>query len=398
MVIMRSIVPSMTDGRDGGRLERLQMFGGEQLVEHEGRRLPRVDVVQEERDARGAGSEAAVHVPAKESVCLPMDRPYVQRRHDRILQGRTLEGHDMPVMISDPHDVARGLVKAAQQARPFVVRQPDPHIVTDEFVTAWIDDVSALLDAARSAPLTELGPDHSRFENVRSRLTKFVGRFQRAPWLSESTRAKVSAFVAACPPYVSSRYRLTYDCFSSRIPQWEIDLARFKGKPDLRVLEIGSFEGHCSCWLLENILTHESARLTCVDRFDGGAKDLFDHNIDLTGARAKVEAIAGESRTILPRLTQLHYDFIYVDASHDQVGVLEDSVLAWRLLKPGGLMTFDDYGLKDVPVLQAVMTLRPDIGIDAFLSVYDGRYRIVSRGFQVTIEKLLERVPPVNVS
>ena len=293
----------------------------------------------------------------------------------------------MALMMIDPHDVARGLVRAAQQARPFLTSHPDPDVVTDEFVTAWLDDVSTLLEAARAASLTELGPDHSRFENIRARSTGFVRRLQGAPWLSESTRSKLRAFVAACPAYIQSRYKLTYDCFSSRVAQLEIDLSRFAGQPDLRFLEIGSFEGHSACWLLENILTHESARLTCVDLFHSEPKALFQHNIGVTGAREKVEAIAGESRAILPQLKPAHYDFIYVDGSHDQVDVLEDAILAWRLLKRGGLMTFDDYCLKDVPVLQAVVPLRPDIGIDAFLSTYDGRYTVVSRGFQVTIEK-----------
>src|SRR5690349_6873094 len=162
-------------------------------------------------------------------------------------------------------DVARGLVRAAEQARPFLASRPDPDVVTDRFVTAWLDDVSRLLEAARSAALTELGPDHSRFENIRARSTAFVRPLQHARWLSASTRSKVAAFVAACPAYVHARYKLTYDCFSSRIPQWEIDLARLAGQPDLRFLEIGSFEGHSACWLLEHVLTHDTSTLTCVD-------------------------------------------------------------------------------------------------------------------------------------
>jgi Methyltransferase domain len=294
----------------------------------------------------------------------------------------------MPMISAAQDDVARGLVRAVERARPFVASRPDPDIVTDRFVTAWLDEVSQLLDAAQSASLTELGPDHSRFENIRARSTAFVRPLQRAPWLSESTRSKVGAFVAACPAYVHSRYKLTYDCFSSRIPRWEIDLARFAGRPDLRFLEIGSFEGHSACWLLEHVLTHDTSTLTCVDFFHAPVKELFDHNIALVNAAARVETRAGDSRSILPQLPLDHYDFVYVDGSHDQIDVLEDAMLSWRLLKRGGLMTFDDYGLKDVPITQIMSPLRPDLGIDAFLLAYAGRYRVVSRGFQVTVEKL----------
>ena len=36
------------------------------------------------------------------------------------------------------------------------------------------------------------------------------------------------------------------------------------------------------------------------------------------------------------------YDIIYIDGSHEARDVLEDAVLAYRLLKIGGLLIFDD--------------------------------------------------------
>ena len=35
---------------------------------------------------------------------------------------------------------------------------------------------------------------------------------------------------------------------------------------------------------------------------------------------------------------------VYVDGSHHARDVLQDAVLAWGLLRPGGYMIFDDYG------------------------------------------------------
>lgn len=37
------------------------------------------------------------------------------------------------------------------------------------------------------------------------------------------------------------------------------------------------------------------------------------------------------------------FDFYYVDGSHVAPDVMADAVLGWRLLKPGGIMVFDDY-------------------------------------------------------
>lgn len=37
------------------------------------------------------------------------------------------------------------------------------------------------------------------------------------------------------------------------------------------------------------------------------------------------------------------FDWIYIDGLHDYQGVLNDFEASWRLLKPGGVMVFDDY-------------------------------------------------------
>ena len=49
------------------------------------------------------------------------------------------------------------------------------------------------------------------------------------------------------------------------------------------------------------------------------------------------------SQVVLRRLPLETYDIIYIDGSHATSDVLEDAVLSYRLLKPGGLLIFDDY-------------------------------------------------------
>jgi predicted O-methyltransferase YrrM len=166
-------------------------------------------------------------------------------------------------------------------------------------------------------------------------------------------------------------------------------------------LEVGSFEGRSACWLLQNILTHESSRMTCIDLFaqerSQGAydttgldssmmstEDRFDYNIRQAGAFDRVEKLKGHSHEVLRSLPRASYDFIYIDGSHVGKDVLEDAVVAWPLLKAGGVLTFDDYLWRDEPD-----PLRcPQIGIDAFLRVYEGHYRVLHKGYQVTLEKL----------
>ena len=60
----------------------------------------------------------------------------------------------------------------------------------------------------------------------------------------------------------------TSDWFSEHIPLWESQLFRLKGEANLSFLEIGAFEGRATLWLLNNILTHSSSGITCIDPFE----------------------------------------------------------------------------------------------------------------------------------
>jgi hypothetical protein len=52
------------------------------------------------------------------------------------------------------------------------------------------------------------------------------------------------------------------------------------GTPHIQMLDIGSYEGQSTVWYLTNVLTHPTARLTCIDPFDvPGGRKVFDHNI-----------------------------------------------------------------------------------------------------------------------
>jgi len=69
-------------------------------------------------------------------------------------------------------------------------------------------------------------------------------------------------------------YVYQVDWFTPQMPLWEKYLSVYKGKEDLSFLEIGSFEGRSAVWLLETILTDDTAKLTCIDPFHGIRLDL----------------------------------------------------------------------------------------------------------------------------
>jgi hypothetical protein len=270
------------------------------------------------------------------------------------------------------------------------------------------DEVAELLGAAREYLAAVSGmklsseADHARARKVRVELRNAAkGLLNRVPGLEAGAREALEEFIAELPEFLADDYKFTADFFSTNIDTWRQSLARFEHRPGLHFLEIGSFEGLSACWLLNNILTDDSSRLTCIDTFDFAGQGTFyrlqdqgtetmsieqrfDHNVGLAGGARKVIKIVGQSGDALRTLPRSAYDYIYIDGSHVAADVLEDAVLSWPLLKRGGLMTFDDYQWNGDPN----PLNRPGLAVDAFLAVFKTRYKLVHKGYQVTVEKL----------
>lgn len=182
------------------------------------------------------------------------------------------------------------------------------------------------------------------------------------------------------------------DWFSRHIPVWSRLLAEFKGRPGIRALEIGSFEGRSTCWLLENILTGDGAHIDCIDTFQG-SEELVGLKIDTSDLRKtfeeniwpwrdRVTVHVGKSETELRRLSG-SFDLVYVDGSHAAPDVLTDTVLSWPLLKDRGIMIFDDYLWQLDPRPEH----RPRLAIDSFLSCHKGGFEVLLSHYQVAVRK-----------
>lgn len=196
------------------------------------------------------------------------------------------------------------------------------------------------------------------------------------------------------PPLPHPQYRFTFDWVSPHAQQWEKDLAHLKGKPHVRGLEIGCFEGQSAVWWLDNILTDPASRLTCVDPFAipmGSTllryfESYFDANVAATGAAHRVTKLVGSSQVILRTLPPAHFDFVYVDGSHRVGDVLQDAVLAWTVLRPGGTAMFDDYDLVD-DVAEGLLARAPGRALDAFVSILGKNATIMRRDWQLILRK-----------
>ena len=145
-------------------------------------------------------------------------------------------------------------------------------------------------------------------------------------------------------------YKFTEDWFSENNPekvvrQFDGFLSEFKDKPST-FLEIGSFEGMSTIWMLENILTNKESKLFCIDawaEWTGDAFVRFVENINKTGLKDKVRIVKGDSSEELRIFPKEYFDFIYVDGDHDEKAVIKDAIGSFRVLKKGGIIAFDDY-------------------------------------------------------
>jgi predicted O-methyltransferase YrrM len=179
----------------------------------------------------------------------------------------------------------------------------------------------------------------------------------------------------------------TTDYVTFNAERWSELLAPCRGRPGVRFLEIGSSEGRSAIWFLEHILTGAGSTITCLDVFSPVKLSMhFDHNIRMSGRSAHVIKLSGRSDVILPDLPPAHYDMIYVDGEHLAAAVLLDAALSWRLLKPGGLLIFDDY--KWEPARPAFS--RPQMAIDIFIETWAPHLELLHREYQVTVRKKVD--------
>lgn len=182
--------------------------------------------------------------------------------------------------------------------------------------------------------------------------------------------------------------------FDGSIPLWVKLLSGLKatGKP-VEILEIGSWEGRSTVFLLGYF---PNGRLTAVDTWQGGdehrdfgalsaLEQRFDANVAAFGGR--VEKMKGLSSMVLAQIAGSRrecFDLIYVDGSHFADDVMLDAVFAWRLLRQGGIMIFDDYLWR---IEQYGWKKNPARAVNLFLRLCKGDFDLLHAGYQLAIRK-----------
>ena len=205
-------------------------------------------------------------------------------------------------------------------------------------------------------------------------------------------------------PESIGKYHFTQDWFGQYIPIWNglVPLV----KPS-KILEIGSFEGRSTCYMIESSAAERDVEMHCVDTWEGSTEHAeidmsaveqrFRKNTALAISTVphKVDLVTHKSTSLLA-LTQLissghasSFDLIYVDGSHRAPDVLSDAVLSFHLLRPMGLLIFDDYLWSMERAGEQDSFNMPKPAIDSFVNIYQRNLIVLpARLSQIYIQKL----------
>ena len=208
----------------------------------------------------------------------------------------------------------------------------------------------------------------------------------------------------ASPSEPVGKYEFTQDWFSGYIPIWTQLVAQIKPS---KILEIGSFEGRSTCFLIESSAASRDLEIHCVDTWEGGTEHAtidmsaveqrFRKNASLAAATVPHEVtLIIQKKPSLQALTELlssghasSFDLIYVDGSHQAPDVLTDAVLSFHLLRTGGLLVFDDYLWSMEPSGKQDPFNMPKPAIDSFVNIYQRKLNVLSAQlYQIYVQKV----------
>lgn len=189
-------------------------------------------------------------------------------------------------------------------------------------------------------------------------------------------------------------YVLSHDYISGHIANWQYWFSKVITTAPIRILEIGSWEGGSTLWLLDHVVGPRGGSLTSIDPWENSPEDmhlqplgqtaegLFDANVARTGLGQYVSKVRGRSQDALPMLEPESFDLIYIDGVQEAQGVIQDAIHAHRLLDQGGYLLFDARTQHGTDAAQNKLE-----AINFFCRTFNTDYRTLHRGEQVLLQR-----------
>ncbi|CAM8659870.1 Methyltransferase domain containing protein [Oxalobacteraceae bacterium] len=166
-----------------------------------------------------------------------------------------------------------------------------------------------------------------------------------------------------------------------------------------RILEIGSHEGQFASYLIDKLADNNSLEIHCMDKwnFNSGSpiegdqrpnvEARFDYNLKhgaKNKANIKVFKHKGLSDSLLSKMIASgmvnYFDFIYVNSADETPAILDTAIMAFKLLKIGGVLGFDEYGLKSISEIEVSHFDKARADIDIFTNLYKNKIKLICNG------------------
>ncbi len=189
---------------------------------------------------------------------------------------------------------------------------------------------------------------------------------------------------------MSTELSFTTDWTTNNAPIWSEHLSRYAGTTGIRALEIGTWEGRSASWFLENILTGKNSSLVTIDRDHSRFRE--NQAIIEAAHPGRLVAIQSDAFEWMIGYSGAPFHFIYLDGPKDAGDLIDQTVMCWHILQPGGVLIFDDYLWPGQGPTQFENPPRhysnpPRIGIDAFLQTHYLQYDLLHKGWQIIVRK-----------
>jgi predicted O-methyltransferase YrrM len=169
-----------------------------------------------------------------------------------------------------------------------------------------------------------------------------------------------------------------------------------------KILEIGTYTGTSVIKML-NILPDSTA--VVIDSWESyhehdniinndtitedisklNIEQIFYDNIQNANVSHRIKVLKGKSSNKLLELLMEHekFNFIYVDASHKCLDVYFDATIAWKLLKIGGVIGFDDYLFNKGDILNS-----PHDAINYFMEQQKDNFIVLNINYRIFLKKI----------
>jgi predicted O-methyltransferase YrrM len=185
---------------------------------------------------------------------------------------------------------------------------------------------------------------------------------------------------------VPSGTRTTFENALSKLPS------------NSKILEIGTYAGES---IIEMLKIVPESTAVVIDSWENYLEydNVVNRQINVNNSKQieeefyknissfqnRIKVLKGKScdKLLELLLNRETFNFIYVDASHKCLDVYFDAIIAWKLLKIGGIIAFDDYRFSQSDTLNS-----PYEAIEHFKKIFQNDFVVIKEDYRVYLKKI----------